>query len=35
MKYFFHYETGKIEHLSERLLEDNDITVNVLGDLFI
>lgn len=35
MKYFFHYETNKINGLYERLMEDFDITVDVSTDLFV
>ena len=35
MKYFFHYETNKINGLYERLMEDTDLTVDVPDNFFI
>lgn len=35
MKYFFHYETIKINGVYERLMEDMDLTVDVPDDFFI
>ncbi len=35
MKYYFHYETNKINGLYERLMEDTDLTVDVPNDLFV
>ena len=35
MKYFFHYEARKINGLFERLMDDEDLTVEVSEDLFV